>query len=457
MSRSANRPNVLFIMADQFRHDWMGCAGNACVRTPHLDRLAAEGVRFTQCTTNNPVCAPARIGLAAGRQPVCLGSTSNGSYLPRHATTYYQRLRDDGYRVGCVGKLDLAKPDKYNGRHGDRPCCYGWGFTHPEEVEGKMHAGMFPQPQGPYGFWLQERGLYEAFHADYRRRAAAGWSLSCEDSVLPTEAFADAYVGRRAAEWLDAVPDDFPWHYFVSFPGPHDPFDPPTEYADRYRDAAMPDPIVDELDGKSPWVKGRLVTTDSDTIRRTRRQYSAAVELIDDHVGLMLAALERRGMLENTVILFSSDHGEMLGDHGLYTKCVPYEGSVRVPLIAAGPGIAGGRTSDVLVELIDLNPTMCELAGLPRQEYIDAESLVGVLDGTRDEHRTETASMHRSDFRLVRTREHKLIQCDTGFTELYDLQGDPDELENIADAQPDLVRQLTGRMYQRFNEALQRR
>ena len=143
---ASERPNILFIMSDQHRHDYVGCAGAKFIRTPNLDSLAARGVRFTQCCSNAPLCTPARIGLASGLQPSRLGSLDNESFLPRSVTTYYQRLRDAGYRVGCVGKLDLAKPDEYNGRDGDRPCVFGWGFTNPEEIEGKMDAGTSPTP-----------------------------------------------------------------------------------------------------------------------------------------------------------------------------------------------------------------------------------------------------------------------------------------------------------------------
>ena len=244
------RPNILFIVDDQHRHDYLGAAGADFLRTPHLDRLAAAGVRFTQCTTNAPVCAPARIGLASGLQPSRLGCLDNSGRLPLGTTTYYQRLRDAGYRVGCVGKLDLRKSDGYNGRYGDRPYVYSWGFTDPEECEGKMHAGSSPTPIGPYTHYLAAKGQLATFHQDYRQRAAAGWSTDCRDSPLDSADFEDAYIGRRAAEWIAHVPDDFPWHYFVSFVGPHDPFDPPIEYGDRYRDATMPPAIDDSLAGK---------------------------------------------------------------------------------------------------------------------------------------------------------------------------------------------------------------
>ena len=455
--RSSDRPNVLFIMSDQHRHDFVGCAGAEFLRTPNLDRIAGRGVRFTQCTTNCPVCAPSRIGLAAGMQPWRLGSLDNGSYLPRSAVTYYQRLRDHEYRVGCVGKLDLAKPDRYNGRYGDRPCVYGWGFTHPVECEGKMHAGSSPTPIGPYTHYLQEHGLLEAFHEDYKARAAKGWIVDAShDSVLPCEHFEDAYIGRRAAEWIENVPDDFPWHYFVSFVGPHDPFDPPTEYGDRYRDAAMPPAIQDSMEGKPAWIKPRVRTTDPDVIAETRRQYCGATELIDDHVGLILAALEKRGMMDNTYIVYSSDHGEMLGDHGLYTKSVPYEASIRVPLLLAGPGIEGGRVSDALIELIDVNPTLCELAGLPAQENIDAQSFAPILHGASTSHRTEAFSRIRN-FTLVRTERHKFVQHENDAAELYDLESDPDELHNIAQEDRETKRALRERLVARLLDAKWRR
>jgi arylsulfatase len=451
-SLGPSQPNVLFIMADQHRADHLGCTGASHLRTPHLDRLAARGVRFTHSYTNCPVCAPARIGLATGLQPTRLGSLDNASYLPRSVPTYYQRFRDHNYRVGCVGKLDLAKPSGYNGRYGDRPCVYGWGFTHPEECEGKMHAGSSPTPIGPYTHYLYERGLLKRFYEDYGARKGRGWILDAShDSVLPADAFEDAYIGRRAAQWIEQVPDDFPWYDFVSFVGPHDPFDPPTEYADRFRGADVPPAIQDSMDGKPAYLQRRLVPATPDEVAVSRRQYCAAIELIDDQVGLLLDVLEVRGVLDQTYIVFTSDHGEMLGDHGLYTKSVPYDGAVHIPLLVAGPGIEGGRVSDALVELIDVHPTLCELAGLPLQENVDDRSFAGVLRGQQAEHRADVVTAIRN-FRSIRTQRHALIENENDLTELYDLKADPQELENVAPQRPDLVRELSWRLRQRFLE-----
>ena len=154
-------------------------------------------------------------------------------------------------------------------------------------------------------------------------------------------------------------------------------------------------------------------------------------------------------MRDNTYIFFTSDHGEMLGDHGLYTKSLPYESALRVPLIAAGPGIRGWQVSDALVELIDVNPTICALAGLPPQPGIDALSFDWVLNGDDRVHRTETVSAIRN-FRLIRTHDYKLVQHYNDHTELYNLNEDPEELHNIADAHPDVVGTLRQRLNERY-------
>ncbi len=455
MNRKTDRPNFLFIMADQHRYDYLEShqGAPASLNTPNLRQLAERGVRFTNCTTNAPVCAPSRIALASGLQPSRLGAVDNGCFLPSHVPTYYQQLRDHGYRVGCVGKLDLAKPDGYNGRYGDRPRTYSWGFTHPEECEGKMHAGSSATPIGPYTHYLMEKGMLKTFHQDYRKRSTNGWIKGGSyDSVLSTEDFEDTYIGRRATEFIQNIPDDFPWHLFVSFVGPHDPFDPPTEYADKYRHAEMPAAIADEMHGKPDWVKKRVLNISTEQINITRQQYCAATELIDAQIGHMLHALEQRGMLDNTYIIYSSDHGEMLGDHGLYTKSIAYEPSLRVPLLVAGPGIEPARTLNGLVELIDLNPTISELAGLPALANIDALSIAPMLHAETETHRTETVSALRN-FRCIRTQTYKLIENYNDVVELYNLENDPTELHNIAQTESQLVGKLRARLARRFRAA----
>jgi choline-sulfatase len=171
----------------------------------------------------------------------------------------------------------------------------------------------------------------------------------------------------------------------------------------------------------------------------------------------MLDALERRGQLKDTYIVFTSDHGEMLGDHGLYTKSVPYDGAVHIPLLVSGPGIAGGRVSSALIELIDVHPTLCELADLPLQENVDARSFARILEGEAAEHHPD--DLHRPDivnairhFGSIRTNRYAFIDNYNDLPELYDLEADPHELKNIASQRPDLVRELGYRLRQRFME-----
>jgi len=416
------------------------------VATPNLDQLAADGMRFTHHFTNSTVCAPARVGLATGLLPTRLGVLDNRGVLPTNVRTYYQSLRDDGYRVGCAGKLDLNKPDQENGR-GDRPDLYRWGFTHPVEIEGKMHAGgMFgKKPFGPYGRWLQDRGLWATFSDDYDRRmteiidakyghgdAGDAWY---RDSVLPTDAFADTYIGDRAIEWLAEVPDEHPWHLFVSFVGPHDPFDPPTEWADRFRAAPVPEPLLDELGEVPERVINEQYPHSLSQIMDARRQYTAALALIDHEIGRLLAALEATGDRANTMVIFTSDHGELLGDHHLFQKSVPYEPAMRIPLLVSGPGVARG-TNRGLTELVDVTATIADYAGVDLPD-IDGRSLRPMLENAATTIR-ESVTCGEWPYRAIRTERWKYVHNKRDTTpanqavhELYDIELDPQETQNL--------------------------
>ncbi|MCK9862151.1 sulfatase-like hydrolase/transferase [Paenibacillus sp. ATY16] len=456
MKASIDKPNVLFIMDDQHRFDYLGSMGASFVRTPNLDRLAEKGVRFTNGFTNAPLCVPARIALATGLQPARLGLVDNSHVLDPQLPTLYQRFRDNGYRVHCVGKLDLNKSNHYNGRYGDRPDAYRWGFTHPEQCEGKAHAGSSRTPIGPYTNYLEELNLLQSFYEDYRNRdKKQSYENWYRDSALPTEAFEDCYIGRRAAEWIETVPDDYPWFSFVSFVGPHAPFDPPTQYADRYRFEPMPPAAFDSAveSSKPEWIRRRQEKNiTEEQITASRRQYCAAVEVIDDQIGLILDALKKRGMEDNTYIIFTSDHGEMLGDHRLYNKNLPYEPSIHIPLLAAGPGIQGGRVSDALIELIDLNPTVSDLAGLSTPKGLDAISFSGLLKGETNEHRSFIMSTGKQ-FQCLRDKQFKLIQHVNGLIELFDLENDPQEFCNVASVHHERTAKMVAQLKLRLQAA----
>jgi choline-sulfatase len=453
----STKPNILFVMADQFRSDYYGAAGADFVRTPALDQIAARGTRFTRAYTNAPVCSPARISLATGLYPHRTGALDNLAFSPLSHTTYYQRLRDSGYRVAMVGKHDLAKDDHFKGRLGARPVTYAFGFTDPHETAGKMEAGNLSEPHCPYTHALADAGFYDRFRTDYQKRAKTGWVKDAShDSVLETELYEDGYIGEYACRWLEEIDNDFPWHMFVSFVGPHDPFDPPTEYADRYRDASMPEAIVDDLTHKPRWHAGRDKKLTRGEIAETRRQYCAEIELIDDYVGRMLDTLERRGLFDNTVVVFTSDHGEMLGDHGMYTKSVAYNGATQIPLIVAGPGVRAGVVSEALIGLIDLNPTVCELAGLESQSGIDAVSLVPLLRGEREVHRDAVYIALRR-FQAVVTEQYKIVDNYNDLAEVYDLEADPHELHNLVVNDESRANELLRGAFRRYQTALDAR
>lgn len=445
-------------MADQLRHDYLGCAGASFVSTPNINRLAARGTRFTQCCTNAPVCGPARISLATGLLPTRLGTTENNlSHMPISVWNHYRHFRDNGYRVEVVGRHDLSKPGNPASRYGTRPLNYSYGFTRALEMEGLMSSTLAANEsaRGPYTSYLAERGLLGRFIEDFRRRAEKGWIIGAsQDYPLAKEHHIDAFIGRKAVERIEQIEDDYPFYMLVSLQSPHDPYAPPSELAANYRDAEVPEPILPDFTGKPDRVRLRYESlyahATATDIQTARRQYCAKVELVDEQVGAILAALQRRGMADNTIVVFASDHGDHLGDHGLFIKWTAYEPSVRVPFIMAGPGIDSGA-SDAIIELQDAGPTLMELAGLPPKPGLDARSAAAVLRGEGRHHR-DCAVSCQSTYNAIRTDRYKYIETHNDRAELYDLQEDPTERRNILDDLPETASALSRRLLERFTE-----
>lgn len=453
-----HNPNILFLIDDQHRHDWLGFLNPGLVETPNIDGLAERGTAFTHCCTGAPVCAPSRIALATGLLPTRTGATSNHDYHPLSVPNHYQWFRDHGYRVELVGRHDLAKDGAPASIHGNRPLNYSFGFTRALEVEGGMSAARDSHraggPTGPYTKYLADNGLLDTYVGDFIERQSKGWIIGAShDSVLPGEHHQDEFVGNAAVERIRSMEDDYPWFMFVSFQSPHDPFDPPADLGEKYRDQSVPDAIPVRLEDKPRRIAGRYESykhATSEDITIARRQYCGKVELIDRQVGKILSALEEKGATEDTIVVFCSDHGEHLGDHGLFIKQTAYEPSLRVPLIVAGPGVERGR-SNALVELFDLNPTLVELAGLPQQHRLDALSFASVLRGRTNEHRDACVTC-LADFRAIRSRTHTYIETFNDRTELYDLREDPDQRTNVVDDQPEVATELRSRLAERFTQ-----
>ena len=448
MNARSIAPNILWICTDQQRYDTVAALGNPHIHTPNLDRLVAEGVAFTHAHAQCPICTPSRASFLTGMYPCTVHGCTNGNdYWAEAAPLVTKLLKDAGYDCGLSGKLHLSAAQ---GRIERRPRDDGYRVFHwshhPRDDWGEGHA---------YADWLRAQGHDPAqMYKDRESRLA-----------IPPELHQTSWCADCAIEFMSEDREG-PWLMSVNTFDPHGPFDPPQEYLDRYDPDSLAGPLFRESDFAA---QAKLKGVDFQTPCRRPEEfngkwhqaaYYAMVELIDHNVGRMLAALERTGQRENTVVIFTSDHGECLGDHGLLLKgCRFYEGLIRVPLIISCPGrFKKGLRSRALVSLPDLAPTLLELAGLEIPERVQAESLLGILTGDadpshhRDYVRAEyyhvmdpnthydkppTAEAHKlegSYATMIRDRRHKLVVYHGHpVGELFDMQKDPGEFNNLWD------------------------
>ena len=453
------RPNVLWICTDQQRFDTLGCYGNPFVNTPNIDRLAGRGVLFTNFYTQSPVCAPSRAGFLTGRYPRTTRLRQNGTAIPEDEVPVTRLLADAGYFCGLVGKLHLGWDFSDSGgvavterRIDDGYSYFHWSMTSFPD----WRLGIDQARTNEYSHWLRAKGVsfeYTPFRGS-----------KYVETGIDAEHHQTAWCAEKAITFIEAnAPFDNPWLLSVNPFDPHHPFDPPREYLEPYLDRLdeipLPNyspgelrdkPIFQRLCHEGAYnVPGafRFDGMDGEDHRLIRAAYWAMVDLIDTQVGRMVAALERTGQLEDTMIILTSDHGEMLGDHGIYLKGpFFYEPAIRVPFIVSWPAaIPPGRRSEALVEAVDIAPTLLDMAGLPRAPGMQGRSLWPLLSGVRDvnRHRDDVyseyynASVMFSDpdplafMTMVRSERYKIVAVhghETG--ELYDLAEDPGETRN---------------------------
>ena len=429
-SQPAARPNVLWICTDQQRYDTIHSLGNAHLRTPNLDRLVETGVAFTHAHCQTPICTPSRASFLTGMYPDSVHACINGNdHWDDAAPLVTKTLADAGYDCGLSGKLHLSAAQ---GRIEKRPTNDGYRV---------FHWSHHPAPDWPeghaYDTWLKEHGQdYAALHAKHGY-IPAPW----HQTTWCTNVAIDFIQQRRSGPWL----------FSLNCFDPHPPFDPPQEYLDRFDVESLPGPLFRpsdlEAQARLAAIHFQSKSTPPEQFNGKLHQakYWAQIELIDENVGRMLKTLEETGQRDNTIIIFTSDHGDACGDHGLRAKgCRFYEGLVRVPLVISWPArLKQGLRSDALVELADIVPTLLEANGLPVPERMHGKSLLPILQGRADphEHRDFVRSVYfrvlqgpESYASMIRTRRHKLVSYHGhGLGELFDLENDPGEFVNLWD------------------------
>ena len=448
-------PNILLVMSDQHRADMLGCAGDSGVQTPSLDALADEGARFTRVTCQGPLCMPSRASFMTERYVRDHGVYTNWEEIGSDTPTYVRALREAGYHTALLGKAHLYLDENLAARHIDD---LAWrlealGFSEVLET-GDKFVSKIPSR---YTDSLSAQGLLEAYTAYIRERSYQGENEDGRNATksvpmwdatpmpIPLDSYVDSWHGAQAVQWIEHYDRAEPFFLFVGFPGPHDPWDAPAEALDRYRDTdiSMPRstrrPDVEGTGRYGALLRAFLSLSDSssmtdEAIRGMRRSYAADISVIDDAVGAMVDALRRKSLLDNTWIVYTSDHGEMAGTHGLMSKCVLYEPAVRVPLVIRPPGGCPSRVVDTLVEHLDVPATLRDVAGAPDVPQSEGRSLLPVVRGDDMTPRELTVSENWG-FAAFETNRYKMVVDEDAVTpcQLFDLEEDPLEDRNVVD------------------------
>ncbi|MHC4990485.1 MAG: sulfatase family protein [Planctomycetota bacterium] len=427
-------PNIILLQADDLHHQALGCMGDV-VRTPHIDALAARGVVFRNAVAQGTACAPSRNSLLTGSYPHQTGVfTNRDGRMQRGIWTVPMALQRAGYSTALVGKNHF-RPHTTNGRiHGTISEVKGLGFDSVHSIKGKLGAarGRYRPGLDPYQDYLHERGLLDALQSDYREHRVDTKDAT-HPSVLSVEDYQDSYIAARAIDWIDAYDADRPFFLWVDFVAPHPPADAPDPYSSMYDPSQMRGPIgVQEG------------SAEADSASRFRAGYYGMISLLDAQVGRIVEALRRKGLLDTTLIVFCSDQGSMLGDHGLWGKNSFYKGAINVPIVVAGPApVQHGGVVDRTVELLDLAKTFLELANasLEDREQCRGESLLPLLTGS-GHYQRRTAFAEDRERKMVVTQRFKYVEHPEEPL-LFDVLNDPEEHRNIVDARPAVVMRMT--------------
>jgi choline-sulfatase len=424
MPGSDPRPNILFVMFDQMAALSLPVYGHPVVRAPHLARLAARGTLFENAYCASPLCSPSRFAMLTGKLPSRIGAYDNATELPASVPTFLHHLRNAGYRTCLSGKMDYTGADQLHG-YEERlttdlsPSDFGWvpDWEHPEQVQPWFHTLHSVAEAGPCDHAL---------------------SLQYDEEAC-----------QQAVHWLHAAahrPDGRPFMLTLSIMHPHDPYQGPRRFWDLYKDAEIDPPAEGKRKANERnAVERRMwalydrdeIPLSAKQIQRARRAYYAMIGYCDDVLGRLLTALEVSGLTENTIVVVTSDHGDMLGERGLWYKMTFYERAVRVPLLFAGPGVKPRRRIGEAVSHLDLLPTLASVAGARAGNAgLDGRDLAPALKGGAlkpgeviGEYMGEG---YDAPVVMIRRGGRKFVHSVTDGAELYDLASDPQELRNLA-------------------------
>ena len=440
----ADQPNILLITADQLRWDCLGCAGNPVIQTPHLDALAARGVRFPNAFTPNPICVPARGSIMTGNYSfVCTGNKQNDGRILEGQPLLTEVLKAVGYRTYAMGKLHFvpyAPPGQPRLVH---------GFEHVDLHEsGRMLAQYDPKGElegvEDYFDYLKDEG----WQGYTRAHGIGNNDVRPCPSPLPAEHHVDHWIADCTIRQIDRHQREFadqPFFMWMSSPKPHSPYDAPRPFDNLYDPRTVPPPFgsADDLCHRNPWMDATryahaIPTLSPEAWQVIRSCYYGCVTFLDAMIGRVVAHLREVGQLENTLILFTADHGDLLGDFGSCFKANHLNGSVRVPFIAAGPGVAPGMVNEALVGLQDILPTFSAIAGGDVGQPVHGLDLSTLLSDPsasidRRVYYSSTEVLPLGQSAMVTDGRWKYVYSEANATEeLYDEQNDPGELRNLA-------------------------
>jgi len=416
--RRAAKPNVLLIMTDQQRKDSVGAYGNPIIKTPNLDSLAENGVRFEGCYVQHAACMPSRACIFTGRYPMAHRVRTNGVPLPKHETTLAHVFAKNGYRTGGAGKFHFIPHYPYRS---PLPMME----THPQPYYGfqEFHLGEDGR-SGEHWVWIQRN------HPEYHKKP---------DHQIPFELHNSYWSASHTIEFIrKCVGRGEPFFALCSFVDPHHGYNPPAPYRQMYKEQDMPKPIrrPGELDDKPPHLRDKAKRLEgvSKNIAYNRTQYYGEVTFIDDSIGGILKVLDELRVRDNTLIVFTSDHGDMLGDHWLYFKSLAYPQSANVPLIFNWPGrLKTGKVVNGIVQEIDILPTIMELVGIADPPGVQGKSQAKLLTTNSNDTGYQYAYIEHagSHYSLRSLKWRFTYYPGKEYGELYDLEKDPDEFVNL--------------------------